>query len=65
MPDLSCIVVTLRTGEREQLVLETADGTVVLEVRPMTGSKCKVAVHGPRSVRISRREHEDFGRRQA
>jgi hypothetical protein len=65
MVDNTCVVVTLRTGEREQLVLDTAEGTVVIEVRPLTASKCKVAVHGPRAVRVSRRDHRDWSKGDA
>lgn len=59
MTDRTCVVVTVRP-EDDQLVLLTSDGEVVLDVRHVSASKAKIAVLAPRSVRVTRRDHETW-----
>lgn len=56
--DLSCVVVSIR-GHRESLVLETAEGTVTIELTPMTAVRTRAVIRAPRSVQIRRQKHAE------
>lgn len=58
--EIGCIVMTLRRN-REDLVVRTEHGDVVVEVCPLTMGKCRIVVRAPKSIEIGRNRRPEGG----
>jgi hypothetical protein len=61
MPDKTgCIVMTLRR-DREDLVVRTAHGPVVIEATPMSMGRTRIVIRAPKQVEIGRAKRPEGG----
>lgn len=58
--EVGCIVMSLRRN-KEDLVVRTERGDVVIEVSPLTMGKCRVVVRAPKSIEIGRNRRPEGG----
>ena len=58
--EIGCIVMTLRR-DREDLVVRTDKGEVVVEVTPVTMGRCRIVVRAPKSIEIGRNRRPEGG----